>query len=67
MTRNTGEWIKASKSGGDGQCVEMRPADPGVQVRDSKNPEGETLSLAHTGFAAWVAGAKAGEFDHLIG
>jgi hypothetical protein len=66
VTSNRGEWIKASRSGGNGQCVEMRPADPGVQVRDSKQPDGEILSLARTGFATWVAGAKAGEFDHLI-
>jgi hypothetical protein len=60
-------WTKAAASGSSGQCVEMRPgSDGGVEVRDSKHPDGPTLQYTKAEFAAWLDGAKKGEFDHLI-
>ena len=59
-------WIKASRSGELAQCVEMRRNGGAVEVRDSKDPEGPSLSHAKSGFAAWLDGAKNGEFDHLM-
>lgn len=32
-------WIKAKRSGSDGQCVEMRRHGGVVEVRDSKDPD----------------------------
>jgi hypothetical protein len=60
------DWIKAQKSTTGGDCVEMRPAGGGVEVRDSKNPDGPTLQYTKAEFAAWLDGAKKGQFDHLI-
>lgn len=64
--RDTG-WIKAAASAQGGNCVQMRRLESGIEVRDSKNPDGATLRFTPAEFAAWVDGAKKAEFDHLIG
>jgi hypothetical protein len=61
------EWQKATKSGGSGECVEMRRQDGMVQVRDSKNPNGAVLAFSGREITAWLDGAAKGEFDHLGG
>ena len=43
-------WRRSSYSGGDNNCVEVGAGDPGVAVRDSKNPRGDALSFSA---AAW--------------
>ncbi len=63
---STTPWIKASKSGSSGDCVEMLPAGDRVEVRDSKNPDGPVLSFTRSEFGAWLDGARRGEFDHLL-
>jgi len=64
---DTTQWIKASASGGNGDCVEMRQHNGQVQVRDTKDAgTGPTLGFTPAEFAAWLDGAKRGEFDHLI-
>lgn len=66
MTADPSQWIKATASGNSGQCVEMRRHDGAVQVRDTKdNGQGPALCFTRAEFAAWVDGAKNGEFDHL--
>lgn len=65
-TTSTTPWIKASRSGDQGDCVEMRRHAGGVQVRDSKNPDGPVLEFSRSEAAAWLDGAKRAEFDHLI-
>lgn len=63
---NDTAWIKASRSGGSGDCVEMRRHDGTIQVRDTKQlGQGPTLNFTESEFAAWLDGAKKGEFDHL--
>lgn len=59
-------WIKAQASSGGAQCVEMRRNGETIQVRDSKHPDGPALDYTAAEFAAWLDGAKKGEFDHLI-
>jgi hypothetical protein len=59
-------WIKASRSGESGDCVEMRRQPDGVQVRDSKHPDGPVLTFTAAEWAAWLDGARKGEFDHLL-
>jgi hypothetical protein len=60
-------WIKASRSGNSGDCVEMRSRAGVIEVRDTKqNGEGPTLGFTKAEFAAWLDGAKKGEFDHLV-
>ena len=62
------EWVKASASGSAGQCVEMRRSgDNMIEVRDSKdNGAGPTLRFTPAEYAAWLDGARKGEFDHLV-
>lgn len=55
-------WRKSSRSG-QTNCLEVRPASGGVEVRDSKNPGGATLTFTRDEWLAFIAGAKAGEFD----
>jgi hypothetical protein len=57
------EWFKSSYSNNGGACVEVAANLPGaVPVRDSKDPEGPSLSFTVAGFAAFVAGVKGSEF-----
>ena len=62
---NETQWIKASASASGGECVELRRCDGMVEVRDSKDPQGPMLRLRADEFAAWLDGARSGEFDHL--
>jgi hypothetical protein len=59
-------WRKSSRStaqGGD--CVEVaRLGDAAVGIRDSKNPGLGHLTVTDGSFAALVADAKRGRFDH---
>jgi hypothetical protein len=43
----------------------MRRRCGSIELRDSKNPKGPTLSYSPAEFAAWLDGAKQGDFDHL--
>lgn len=66
MSSDPTQWIKASASGGSGDCVEMRRNGVNVEVRDTKQGgDGPTLGFTKAEFAAWLDGAKRGEFDHL--
>jgi hypothetical protein len=60
------EWIKATKSGSSGECVEMRRLGGRVEVRDSKDPGGPVQPLERDAFDTWLQGAKRGEFDGLL-
>ena len=59
-------WRKSSYSSSNGQCVEVAATGSGIAVRDSKNPHGPVLVYTRAEIAAFLAGAKAGEFDDLI-
>lgn len=49
-------WRKSSYSGSDGgNCLEVAACPDAVHVRDSKNPEGPTLTLSP---AAWSSFAE---------
>jgi hypothetical protein len=58
-------WHKSTFSNGSGgNCVEVASNLPGiVAVRDSKDREGPSLSFTPDEWRAFIAGAKAGEFD----
>jgi hypothetical protein len=58
-------WIKASMSSSASNCVEMRRGAIGVDVRDSKDPDGAVLSFSAAHFAAWLDGADDGEYAPL--
>jgi len=56
-------WRKSSRSGSNGQCVEVRNQGNAVQVRDSKNPTETILTFNPDEWRAFLDGAKSGEFD----
>lgn len=56
-------WRKARKSDTGGECVEVADTGSGVAVRHSKNPGGPALLYTRDEFAAFLDGAKQGEFD----
>ncbi|NEB04496.1 DUF397 domain-containing protein [Streptomyces sp. SID13726] len=57
------QWQKARKSGANGDCVEFAQVGDRVAVRHSKAPTGPALIFTASEIAAWVDGARAGEFD----
>ncbi|MFE2729022.1 DUF397 domain-containing protein [Kitasatospora sp. NPDC059327] len=58
------DWQKSSYSGASDNCVEVRTVDGLVELRESD--EGRVIiRTTPTKFAAFLQGAKAGEFDHL--
>jgi len=65
MSKAALDWRKSSHSAGNGgECVEVAKLhDGGRAVRDSKNPDGSVLRFTEAEWKAFLAGARAGEFD----
>lgn len=63
---DTTAWIKARMSDTGTSCVEQRRHDGMIEVRDTKDRSGPVLGFTKAEFAAWLDGAKRGEFDHLL-
>jgi len=55
---------ESSRSGPQGNCVEVAFTGDWVVVRDSKNPTGDVLFRARRA-GAFIDGAVDGEFDRL--
>jgi hypothetical protein len=69
-TADLGElpWRKSLASNPSGNCVEVAPLPGGgIAVRNSRYPNGPALVYTRAELAAFVAGAKNGEFDDLAG
>jgi len=59
-------WIKSSFSAHNGECVEFAALDDGhVALRSSNRPQDGVILFTRSEIAAWLQGAKHGEFDHL--
>lgn len=59
-------WRKSSRSGAQGNCVEVTPLGGGrIAVRNSRFPGGPALVYSREEMSAFVAAAKAGEFDDI--
>ncbi len=60
------EWTKSSLSFANGNCVEVTGlADGKVAVRNSRDHSGVQVYTAEE-WRAFLAGAKRGEFDHIV-
>jgi hypothetical protein len=61
-------WQKSRRSNPSGNCVELAGMpDGGVALRNSRYPEGPVLVYTRDEIAAFVGGARDGDFDNLIG
>ncbi|MBD0670167.1 DUF397 domain-containing protein [Streptomyces sp. CBMA156] len=58
-------WQKSSFSSDQANCVEIASAGELVYIRESDDPT-TVVTTTHAKLHAWIRGAKAGEFDHLI-
>jgi hypothetical protein len=56
-------WLKSQRCAEGPNCVEISWDAAEVWVRDSKDPQGPVLRFTHSEWAAFVAGAKEGDFD----
>ena len=60
-------WQKSRYSNPNGACVEVAHLANGeVAVRNSRFPAGPALVYTPAEIAAFLAGAKDGEFDHVL-
>ncbi|MFE7131059.1 DUF397 domain-containing protein [Streptomyces sp. NPDC057638] len=66
MSASPINWQKSSFSGGGGEnCVELAQEGGKIKMRESEDPS-VILTTSRENLAAFVAGVKAGEFDHLL-
>jgi len=67
IDRRAIRWIKSSVSTGNGACFEVATVKQDeILVRNSRDPEGPILSFTKAEWVAFLAGAKAGEFDAIV-
>ncbi|MER7012843.1 DUF397 domain-containing protein [Saccharopolyspora sp. NPDC000359] len=60
-------WRKSRHSGKWGNCVELAALDDGtIALRQSRERNGTALICTRAELAAFLSGAKDGEFDDLV-
>jgi hypothetical protein len=60
-------WKKSKYSNPNGECVEVAVLPNGeIAIRNSRYPSGPALVYTRAEIAAFLAGAKDGEFDHVL-
>jgi len=60
-------WLKSQHSNPNGACVELAALPNGeIAMRNSRFPVGPVLLYTQAEIIAFLAGAKDGEFDHIV-
>ena len=60
-------WLKSRHSNPSGNCVEVACLPTGeIAVRNSRFPTGPALLYTRAEIAAFLQGAKDGEFDYVL-
>jgi hypothetical protein len=60
-------WRKSDYSNPNGNCLEVAVLPGGtVAVRNSRHRAGPALIYSHAEIAAFIRGAKDGQFDYLL-
>jgi len=60
-------WLKSRHSNPSGNCVEVACLANGeIAVRNSRHPAGPALVYTQAEIAAFLQGAKDGEFDRVV-
>jgi len=61
-------WQKSRRSNPSGNCVEMaRLPEGAIALRNSRHPDGPALVYTVDEIAAFLLGARDGDFDNLVG
>jgi hypothetical protein len=61
------DWFKSRHSNPSGNCVEVACLPTGeIAVRNSRHPAGPVLLYTRAEMAAFLRGAKDGEFDRIL-
>ena len=61
------QWQKSQHSNPNGACVELATLPTGeIAMRNSRFPAGPALVYTRAEITAFLAGAKDGEFDHIL-
>ncbi len=60
-------WFKSQHSNPSGNCVEVACLPTGdIAIRNSRHPAGPVLLYTQAEMAAFLRGAKEGEFDRIL-
>ena len=62
------KWQKSRRSNPSGNCVELAvlPGERAIAIRNSRDPDGPVLIYTVDEIAAFVLGARDGDFDNLV-
>ena len=64
---NTTQWHNSRAISSSGECVEIAAfMDGAIALRCSGDPDGFWMLLGQQEMRDFLAGAKAGDFDHLV-